>query len=258
MLAALLLAHKEMEPRPKAATESDEQMQPAALKPNSQVSKIELVQEPLELGSLNSEHSLRSLIERAALARRLCVCEGQHTSAAKQIEQCIDCGHTACTHCSGQPEHVYQPYTAERTNLANFRALLISALPMRISMDGFGRTVDAAVAAAAANGESTESPIWRVWAKALATLDGATFHFRLLSRTEVFPMQPPPVGRACQVRVAVLRSGLASNVRYIRRLSRARAEWRVVRMAPSTEARGATSSLPLPRCPIFYLADRSP
>ena len=75
------------------------------------------------------------LIEKAGQATRRCFCEGSMGTAEKPIQQCVDCYHTTCIVCGGNPIHNYRPsrtLTLNRVIPAVFEGHLRSGLPLRL------------------------------------------------------------------------------------------------------------------------------
>jgi site-specific DNA-cytosine methylase/superfamily II DNA or RNA helicase len=76
---------------------------------------------------------LADLLDRASTSARRCLCEGSAEIARKAIQQCVDCQHTTCTRCGGNPAHNYRILRkVTRTNPAEFEEYLRSRLPQSL------------------------------------------------------------------------------------------------------------------------------
>ena len=77
---------------------------------------------------------LSGLLDRASRSARRCMCEGSADIARKPIQQCLDCHHTTCTRCGGNPKHNYQVVkNALRTSPIEFEEYLRSRLPQSLT-----------------------------------------------------------------------------------------------------------------------------
>ena len=78
-----------------------------------------------------------SLLQRARQAMRRCYCEGATGVSKDEIQECLDCGHTICLSCGGDPDHRYhhsQLHSRMRDPLHEFEAEIRSGLPLRIEL----------------------------------------------------------------------------------------------------------------------------
>ncbi|KDQ61535.1 hypothetical protein JAAARDRAFT_30985 [Jaapia argillacea MUCL 33604] len=103
--------------------------------------KENLLEQPLDL-TASGEFPLQSLLANAQRSIRLCQCEGRKDMTDRPLQRCKDCGSSACTKCSGRPEHNYEPIdlTANpRLSPTDFAQELKAMLPMRISIAGVTR-----------------------------------------------------------------------------------------------------------------------
>jgi len=73
---------------------------------------------------------LSDLLDRAFKSARRCHCEGS-AAITQQIQQCIDCSHTTCKRCGGNPAHNYRLSTMNRnrSDPIEFERHLRSRLP---------------------------------------------------------------------------------------------------------------------------------
>ena len=87
---------------------------------------------------VSSEHSvadlhLSDLLDRASRSARRCLCEGSADIARRAIQQCVDCQHTTCTRCGGNPTHNYRIVKNDlRTSPIKFEEHLRSRLPQSL------------------------------------------------------------------------------------------------------------------------------
>lgn len=78
--------------------------------------------------------NLCDLLDRASRSARRCLCEGSVGIARKDIQQCVDCQHTTCTRCGGNPTHNYQIVkNVLRTSPIKFEEYLRSRLPQSLT-----------------------------------------------------------------------------------------------------------------------------
>ncbi|KAL4749268.1 hypothetical protein BDW72DRAFT_194991 [Aspergillus terricola var. indicus] len=76
------------------------------------------------------------LREQATSSARYCVCEG-HSSTQARTLKCTLCSHTACSECSGNPQHAYERWAdLARTKPLDFASALRSILPGRLAVRG--------------------------------------------------------------------------------------------------------------------------
>ena len=81
-------------------------------------------------GDLN----LTDLLDRAARSARRCLCEGSAGIARMAIQECIDCQHTTCTKCGGNPTHNYRIVNnVRRDSPVEFEVHLQSQLPQSLT-----------------------------------------------------------------------------------------------------------------------------
>lgn len=78
------------------------------------------------------------LAKAANEAARRCICESARGLTDKPIQQCVDCGHTTCKLCGGNPVHNYEEVRAEdmpRAPASDFEKYLRHRLPLRLAFD---------------------------------------------------------------------------------------------------------------------------
>ncbi|CAK4032193.1 DNA repair rad8 [Lecanosticta acicola] len=81
---------------------------------------------------------MAQVIDFASQSQRRCYCEGPRTLTKSAIQRCIDCGHTTCINCGGNPTHNYKQdrlLTNARMLPQSFRDHLTSILPMRLHLE---------------------------------------------------------------------------------------------------------------------------
>lgn len=132
MLAALISHHGVLEERaePTEAQADVEERQLCTLEEDdSHLSTITIEESS---GQSIDQDALRLSAYRSA---RYCACEKQ-TRTAKDLVQCVQCGHTACRSCAGNPAHLYKPLAICRKQPLDFVAELKGILPMRLTFEG--------------------------------------------------------------------------------------------------------------------------
>lgn len=95
------------------------------------------------------ELDLPDLLEMASRSARHCLCEGANSVTPNDILTCVDCDHTACSRCSGNPAHNYRPTSqVQRRSPIEFERHLRSHLPQclafaeHITLDSFAKVSD--------------------------------------------------------------------------------------------------------------------
>ncbi|KAI7678493.1 hypothetical protein KC319_g3315 [Hortaea werneckii] len=143
ILAALILGHPLVKggptvPRPTLPDQQSQTSQPAS--------------ELAEDGE-DTEFTDRSTIDLAGLSRdaersaRKCYCEGLHDLCQKPLHECIDCGHTTCTSCGGNPVHRYrqnQILTKDRYSPSEFEQKLRAQMPLQLQFSNTTEPTEAA------------------------------------------------------------------------------------------------------------------
>ncbi|KAJ5815684.1 hypothetical protein N7474_007461 [Penicillium riverlandense] len=72
---------------------------------------------------------------RAASSASYCTCEKQ-SAVRTSIFRCGLCKHTACSSCSGNPSHSYEPLPIPRSEPSGFTTYLKDLLPIRLKLTG--------------------------------------------------------------------------------------------------------------------------
>lgn len=136
ILAALITGHRLLHDL------SDDMSLQSSVLPDSEPRQSRLVfhnMQTVTSNTLATEVDVTALIAGARRAMRRCYCEGNANVAEKPIQQCVDCGHTTCTACGGNPAHNYrqnQALTNDRLSPLSFEAELRSQLPLRLEFRG--------------------------------------------------------------------------------------------------------------------------
>lgn len=105
-------------------------------------SNPKIAEAPTEIVSafeLQDDVPLPDLLGEAMASARRCLCEGSFAIAEKPIQQCIDCDHTTCTACGGNPAHNYRiasQLNSTRSSPVQFEQHLRSRLPQCLLFDG--------------------------------------------------------------------------------------------------------------------------
>ncbi|RDW90589.1 putative SNF2 family helicase [Aspergillus mulundensis] len=136
ILSALIAGYKVLEPKlleqDNSLQESKSDHQGWKLKPHD---KDNLIPSNMYLDS-DTTVGILKLQEQATSSARYCTCEGQ-SSIRTAILKCSLCSHTACSECSGNPQHAYKRYTdLVRTPPLDFVSMLRSILPARLVVRG--------------------------------------------------------------------------------------------------------------------------
>ena len=121
-----------------------------------------------------------NLLEQAERAMRRCCCEGSGGPAAKPIQKCVDCDHTTCTACGGEPSHNYrqrQQQSKRRTSPLMFEERLRSQLPLRVTLDLIGDLRRLALSKAA------ESELLTGYFGLIREIEGVVFTLSTFRRT---------------------------------------------------------------------------
>jgi site-specific DNA-cytosine methylase len=78
------------------------------------------------------ELDLSDLLDRSCKSAKRCYCEGSAAIAQQAIQQCVECDHTTCRRCGGNPSHKYRLTSSinrERSDPVEFERHLRSRLP---------------------------------------------------------------------------------------------------------------------------------
>ena len=66
-----------------------------------------------------AEFQISTILQEAVQSSRLCseLCEGKAEISKSRILRCTSCGHTACAHCAGSPQHNYVEHKNSRQRM---------------------------------------------------------------------------------------------------------------------------------------------
>jgi site-specific DNA-cytosine methylase len=85
------------------------------------------------------ELDFSDLLDRSCRSAKRCHCEGSAAIAQQAIQQCVDCHHTTCRRCGGNPSHNYRLASSvnrERSDPVEFERHLRSRLPQCLTFGG--------------------------------------------------------------------------------------------------------------------------
>lgn len=88
-------------------------------------------------GGKRTDLVVQHVLDAASKAARRCYCEGSHGQSKAPIQRCVDCGHTTCIVCGGNPVHNYrqdQILSRDRADPSAFEESLRSKLPLRLEL----------------------------------------------------------------------------------------------------------------------------
>ena len=146
----------------------------------------QLITHPLELAA-TSDLVWSELLRRSTAARRWCRCEGRISISDRQMQECRDCGMTACVKCGQRPEHNYEKVTFSepRPQPVDFAEEAKKAIPMalRFSHCPDERALNAL--ASSANG-TMDDGLWRAWKSAAILAMTEQLSFVDLRRQEIW------------------------------------------------------------------------
>ena len=125
---------------------------------------------------------VKHLLDAASKSARFCVCEGR-SGMQPDIFRCKLCGHTACSECRGNPEHVYEKLTRPRMAPERFLRMLTEALPARLLLRGFS---ESKLNRLRPDEDKVAAELWTAWCAAMACLEDAEFRLRRLQRAQVW------------------------------------------------------------------------
>ncbi|KAI6843258.1 hypothetical protein KC332_g9872 [Hortaea werneckii] len=144
ILAALILGHSLVKggptvPRPALPDQQSQTTRPASeLAEDSEDTEFTDRRPTIDIGGLSED------AERSA---RKCYCEGSHDLCQKPLQECIDCGHTTCTSCGGNPVHRYrqdQILTKDRYSPSVFEQNLRARMPLQLQFSNAAELTEAA------------------------------------------------------------------------------------------------------------------
>ncbi|KAI7332206.1 hypothetical protein KC315_g4751 [Hortaea werneckii] len=132
ILAALILGHSLVKGGPTVPRPALPDQQSQTTRPASELAEDG---EDSEVTDRRSTIDLAGLSRDAERSARKCYCEGSHDLCQKPLQECIDCGHTTCTSCGGNPVHRYrqnQILTKDRYSPSEFEHKLRAQMPLQL------------------------------------------------------------------------------------------------------------------------------
>ncbi|KIM21844.1 hypothetical protein M408DRAFT_29225 [Serendipita vermifera MAFF 305830] len=141
---------------------------------------------PLEISG-TSELSWPELLQKSTDARRWCRCEGRLSVSDRQMQECQDCGTTACVKCGLRPEHNYQKvvFSTPRPQPVSFAEEAKKALPMAVTFSNVPSADDFDAMASTTSGQR-DSALWRSWKGATILAISGQLSFVDLRRQEIW------------------------------------------------------------------------
>ncbi|GAB1740320.1 hypothetical protein NU219Hw_g5429t1 [Hortaea werneckii] len=151
ILAALILGHPLVKggptiPRPALAALAalpDQQSQTTRL-----ASEFAEYSEETEFTDRHSNIDLAALLRDAERSARKCYCEGSYDLCQKPLQKCVECGHTTCTSCGGNPMHQYrqnQILSKDRCFPSEFEQNLRAQVPLQLQLSNTAVPTEAAI-----------------------------------------------------------------------------------------------------------------
>ena len=113
----------------------------------------------------------------------LCYCEGQTFLSTAPIQICMECSHTTCTKCGGNPRHKYQAmeHGQHRTYPRIFIRTVKNALPMRLRITDFDFNF-LKTSRTYLKGSLTDA-VWTSFVKGIGQAVGEELRFQTVKRT---------------------------------------------------------------------------
>ncbi|KAK0255105.1 hypothetical protein LTS09_009861 [Friedmanniomyces endolithicus] len=120
------------------------------------------------------------LLALAGRAAQRCYCEGNDALCAKPLQECVDCHHTICITCGGNPVHNYHPFSNDdRLQPAAFTAQLKAQLPHQLTL--LSKIPDIRAASVVASDSDTAN--LSRFQKVMKGIPGTVFGFQTIRRT---------------------------------------------------------------------------
>ncbi|KAK4540354.1 hypothetical protein LTR36_009311 [Oleoguttula mirabilis] len=202
LLASLIVGHKLIDPDEALAIPFYAGLQK---RPVTMLSYDSVAAQDHTCSSDAAELDVPLMLRDTARSARRCYCEGSYGMSENSLQQCIDCGHTTCTSCGGNPSHDYrQDQTSNNGRLSPsvFEQQLKSRLPLRVSFCDVGDFAELA--------PSSEDETIPQYLDAVQRAAASAFSFARLRRTHCWTA-----------------SYVAQNARLDLVIEDSRAEWRL-------------------------------
>ncbi|KAK5116911.1 hypothetical protein LTR62_006632 [Meristemomyces frigidus] len=132
LAAALITGYSTIKTTCSGAPGAEKTHQPASALKIEPAPVLETVSYDRVCKPIDVNHILRL----ADLTARKCYCEDNNDVASRPLQQCVDCGHTTCVACGGNPPHNYRPmYQPSATSPSDFESLLNTNLPLKLQFE---------------------------------------------------------------------------------------------------------------------------
>ncbi|KAK5684340.1 hypothetical protein LTS10_004207 [Elasticomyces elasticus] len=172
LLAALITGHEVIasSPQSSVAPRTAFVQQEVVLQPMAETAEISTYQS--KVGDIEPKEILR----QAIMAARQCFCEGTDGLCAKPIQECVDCNHTICITCGGNPPHNYRQLPKKaRLQPSSFVTQLKAVLPLQLAFTG-----EFVLAASKADAKVDFFPRYE---SVIRSLNGSVYSFHSIRRT---------------------------------------------------------------------------
>ncbi|KAK5711670.1 hypothetical protein LTR17_018305 [Elasticomyces elasticus] len=133
LVAALIAGHEVIASSPQlsVAPSMTSVQQATVLQPMADTAEISVYRS--EADNIEPKEILR----QASMAARRCFCEGTDGLCSKPLQECMDCNHTICITCGGNPPHNYRQLAKKaRLEPARFVTQLKAVLPLQLTFSG--------------------------------------------------------------------------------------------------------------------------
>ncbi|KAL8287458.1 hypothetical protein RQP46_003316 [Phenoliferia psychrophenolica] len=129
-----------------------------------------------------------ALLALALQTARKCECEGRRGTSSAAIYKCTSCTRSTCADCKTRPEHHDVVDPAPRAHPDVFEAEVKKVLPLRFTLDGFGKeALEEVFANAVKTGAPVAAKLKEKYIERLAeAIPNREFHFRGLTRRTVW------------------------------------------------------------------------
>lgn len=142
--------------------------------------------------------SWSELLRDGVKAKRWCRCEGRSSVSANQMQECPDCGSTACVKCGIRPEHRYSPVTFDipRPQPVDFAEEAKKFLPMALTFDNPPNEESLGLLRRNSAAGEVQFDLWKAWKTAVCQAMSDQLSFVDLKRQEIWvAVYENPFGR---------------------------------------------------------------
>ncbi|KAK0841742.1 hypothetical protein LTR03_009755, partial [Friedmanniomyces endolithicus] len=127
-----------------------------------------------------SKLDVDELLALAGRAAQRCYCEGNDALCTKPLQECVDCHHTICITCGGNPVHNYHPFSNDdRLQPVAFTAQLKAQLPHQLTF--LCKIPD--IRAASVTASDSDTANLKRFQKVVQGIPGTVFRFQSIRRT---------------------------------------------------------------------------